>query len=437
MMHSSSEKKKLFDRLKKEYKQRDRYHFLSGLGEGGLAVVSSCFDKVLNRVVAVKELKRSKRNNPHLLRAFVTEAKLVSYLDHPGIVPIYDTFFERNNKLCYSMKLIEGMRLTSLLKYRSRGKGDTKGVPLSKLIEIFMKICETLAYVHDKGVIHLDIKPDNVLIGKYGEVFIMDWGNARLYNQKPYFEYFNQHMDDIKLANLEKEAEHMILGTPHYMSPEQTSKSRAELTPSSDIFSAGIILYQMLTGTHPFGHVDETREIMMEIRSFRPKPAHKVNSDIPLRVSMICEHMLEKDRRLRYHSFKEVLEDLDDFYNSGQAFETRTYKPGEAIVKEGDIGDYSFKILSGKVEVTKKSNGKKKVLAELGEDEIFGELAIFTKQPRTATVTALQTTTIRIMDRESVEKELEKLSPWVGYMITSLSNRFIEMNDKILKLEKE
>ncbi len=435
-MYSSAEKKKLIDRLRKTYKRKDRYHFLTGVGEGGLAVVSSFFDKILNRVVAVKELKRSKRNNPHLLKAFITEAKLISYLDHPGIVPIYDTFFEKEKKLCYSMKLIEGMRLTSLLKYRSKGKDDS-GVSLSKFLEIYMKICETLSYVHDKGVIHLDIKPDNILIGKYGEVMIMDWGNARLYDKKPYFDYFSRHMDDIKMANLDKEAEHMILGTPHYMSPEQTSSSRDMLTPSSDIFSAGIILYQILTGVHPFAHVDETQEIMVEIRSFSPKPAHKVNTDIPLRLSMICEHMLEKDHRLRYRSLKEVLEDLDDFYNSGQAFETRTYQKDEIIVKEGDEGHYSFKILTGNVEVSKAADGKKKVLAELGMDEIFGELAIFTKQPRSATVTALEPTTIRIMDKESVEKELQKLSPWVGSMITGMSNRFIEMNDKILKFGKK
>jgi serine/threonine protein kinase len=264
---------------------------------------------------------------------------------------------------------------------------------------------------------------------------IMDWGNARLYNTKPYYDYLSQHLESVKLANLEKEAENIILGTPHYMSPEQTDHSREELTPSSDIFSAGIILYQMLTGVHPFTFTAETREIMKQIRDYNPKPAHSINSDIPVRLSIICQNMLEKDRSLRYKSLKDVLEDLDGFFTSGQAFLTRTYQPGETIVLEGEAGDYSFKIISGIVEVTKMVEGKQKVLAQLGKGEIFGELAIFTKQPRIATVKAIEPTTIRVMDKESVEKELEKLSPWVGNMITGLSRRFIELNEKLVEMD--
>lgn len=423
-----------YAKLKQSFKEKKRYHLIQKIGEGGLSVISSFFDRFLNRVVAIKELKGVRRNNPHLLKAFITEVKLISYLDHPGVVPIFDTFLQRDDKLCYSMKLIEGIRLSSLLEYRLKGERKY-GVSLSQFLDIFTKLCETLAYVHDRGVIHLDVKPDNIMVGKYGEVMIMDWGNARLYNTKPYYDYLNQHLESVKLANFEKEADNIILGTPHYMSPEQTDHSRETLTPSSDIFSAGIILYQMLTGVHPFIFVEETMEIMKQIRDHNPKPAHDINSDIPVRLSMICQNMLEKDRSLRYKSLKDVLEDLDGFFTSGQAFSTRTYLPGDTIVKEGEAGDYSFKIISGKVEVSKMVEGKQKVLAQLGKDEIFGELAIFTKQPRIATVEAMEPTTIRIMDKESVEKELEKLSPWVGNMITGLSKRFIELNKKLVEMD--
>lgn len=422
-----------YEKLLQLLKVKKRYHKLNPLGEGGLAVVSSSYDKFLNRIVAVKELKKDKRDNIYLFNAFLTEVKLISFLDHPGVVPIYDTFFTKDNEICYSMKLIEGIRLLSLFDYRAKGK-DEHGVTLNQFLDIFRKICETLAYVHDKGVIHLDVKPENIMIGKYGEVMIMDWGNARLYDPKPYYEYFEQHLDDVKLTDFEKEERNVILGTPHYMSPEQTNHPRDLLTPQSDIFSAGIILYVMLTGKHPFSIEYETREIMKQIRDHNPKPAHEVNIDIPIRLSIICQNMLEKDLKKRYRSFKVILEDLDDFYNSGQAFANRTYQPGEIIVREGESGDYSFKIISGKVEVSKMAEGKQKVLAELGKGEIVGELAVFTKQPRTATVKAIEPTTIRIMDKESVDKELEKLSPWVGNMIADLSKRFIEMNKKIVKM---
>ena len=126
----------------------------------------------------------------------------------------------------------------------------------------------------------------------------------------------------------------------------------------------------------------------------------------------------------------------DEFLNSGQAFSTRIYKPGDFICKEGEVGDYSFKILSGKVEVSKDTDGEKTVLATLGRGETVGELSVFSKMPRSATVVAVEQTTIRIMDKESVEKELEKLSPWVGNMISDLSKRFMDQNKKIIELEK-
>jgi CRP-like cAMP-binding protein len=146
--------------------------------------------------------------------------------------------------------------------------------------------------------------------------------------------------------------------------------------------------------------------------------------------------MLQKDPGVRYGSFKDILEDISEFCNSGQAFSTRTYKPGEILFREGDAGDFAFEILLGAVEVIKSVEGKEKVLARLKKGEIVGELAIFAGQPRTATVRAVEPTAIRVMDKASVEKELDKLSPWVGKMITSLSNRFIEINEKLAQIQK-
>jgi serine/threonine-protein kinase len=347
---------------------------------------------------------------------------------------MYDTFFLGKDRPCYSMKLLEGIRLSTLISYRAGHKGGL-GIPLNRFCDVFRKLCDILSYVHDKGVIHLDVKPENIIAGTYGEVWLMDWGNARLFDPKPYYDYLSVHLNSITWTDIEHEAANIILGTPHYMSPEQTNMPRESLTPASDIFSAGIILYQMLTGIHPFTHVEETREVLVEIRNYTPPPPHEINSDVPVRLSVICERMLEKAPDKRYQDMKEVLEDFDEFYNSGMAFAIRNYQKGELVCREGEVGDYSFKILSGRVEVFKTVDGKKKPLAVLGANEIVGELAVFSKQPRSATVVALEPTTIRIMDKASVEKELEKLSPWVGNMITSLSKRFIEMNDKIVGLE--
>lgn len=436
MFQFYKKKNKKCQSLLKPYKKKNRYKFLNILGKGGIAQVSCYFDSCLNRIVALKELKDKHIVNPHLLQAFITESKLIAYLNHPGVVPLYDTFKVKDDALCYTMKLIEGERLTSLLSYNKYQK-QSEGYSINKFLEIFLKLCETLMYVHDKGVLHLDLKPDNIMVGEYGEVMIMDWGNAKLYNKKPYYSYLKRHMTNVKQAGFEKEAENLILGTPYYMSPEQTNSSRGTLTPASDIFSAGIIFYQMITGKHPFPDKDNTGEVMIDIRRYDPPPVYEVNSDVPLRLSQICEKMLRKDCKTRYMNFKEVLSDLNEFYHSGEAFSVEKYNAGDTIIKEGETGDYSFKILTGIIEVIKEVDGKQQVLTQLGEGEIVGELAIFSKQPRTATIRAVEMTTIRVMDRDSVEKELEKLSPWVGNMITALSERFVGLNEKVAKYESE
>jgi serine/threonine protein kinase len=358
----------------------------------------------------------------------------MSYLDNPGIVPIFDAFLSRKKNINYSMKPIEGKCLSDLFQSEpAYEKGS--GTSLNKYLEIFKKLSETLSYVHDKGVIHLDIKPDNILIGNYGEVILMDWGSARLYDPTPYYEFFKNKLRNTKMVRIEKEPENMIIGTPNYMSPEQTKSDRESLTPSSDIFSAGIVFYQMMSGMHPFPEIHDSNVAMAQVCNLDPIPIYKINNDIPMRLSMICDKMLKKDAMFRYHNFKEIINDIDEFCNSGQGFSTMTYQPGNIIFNEGDEGNYSFKILSGRVEVYKTIDKKRKVLAELGKGEIVGELAVFSNQPRTATIKVLEQTTIRIMDKESVDREIEKLSPWVGKMISSLSERFINLNEKHIQNE--
>jgi eukaryotic-like serine/threonine-protein kinase len=405
-----------------------RYQRLGALGEGGIAKVSGHFDTRLNRVVALKELKDESCANPDLVRSFITEMQLISFLDHPGVVPVYDSFAGDNEKLCYTMKLFEGDRLTKIIELMQKTPADTSG-RVARCIEVFAKIGETLAYAHMRGVLHLDLKPDNILIGRFGEVAIMDWGSACLYDQTPYRNYlvkFGVVADNVSLG---AERAGIVLGTPRYMSPEQINRPRTELLPSSDIFSAGIVLYEMIAGRHPFP-ATELREVLDQVRSFMPPPLHEKNPDVPRRLSQICSRMIEKDRTVRYQTFQEVLTDLAALRNSGQAFATRTFEPGAVICREGETGDFAFIILSGSVSITKRVDNKETELAVLGRDAIVGELAVFTNQTRTATATSREPTTIRILRQEDVQSELDKLSPWVEQMIAALSRRFIDVNDK-------
>jgi CRP-like cAMP-binding protein len=191
-------------------------------------------------------------------------------------------------------------------------------------------------------------------------------------------------------------------------------------------------MYQMLTGTHPF-EGPSFASVQEKITAFSPLPAHEVNPDVPRRLSQICGKMMEKEPGNRYRNCRELLNELDHFNNSGEAFSNRSYAAGETIFEEGESGEYAFFIISGRVEIAKTRGQGRKVLAVLGKNEFVGELAIFTGGPRTASARAVEATVIRIMTRQDVARELDKLSPWVGRIITGLSHRFIKLNEKLLE----
>lgn len=421
-------------RLLQPYSSRERYRKVGDIGEGGLSRVSSSFDRFLNRIVAVKELKEEFLTDPDFLNAFITEVKLISYLDHPGVVTVYDTHLTENQQLRYTMRLVDGQTLQDFLGYQTRPDVVNENY-LSDVINIFTKLCETLAYVHDKGVVHLDLKTENIMLGRYGEVMIMDWGNAYLFDASLYEAHVRKFLNDDSEAHIRLEVRDAILGTPLYMSPEQTL-SRNELRPTSDIFSIGVVIYELLTGQRPFA-APTVDEIVEQVRTLDPPPVHVLNPDIPLRLSHIVQKMMRKAPDERHQSAHEILHDLQAAQTSGQAFPLWEIPAGQVIFHEGDPGDFTIRIKSGKIEISKQNQGTKMVLAELGPGDVLGELAVFSNMPRTATATTLEDTAVYLMRSAEVHAEMDKLSPWVSQMIHALSNRFDVLNKRVMELETE
>ncbi|MEC5127354.1 protein kinase [Verrucomicrobiales bacterium BCK34] len=420
-------------RLLKPFTSKERYHKAGDIGEGGLSKVISSFDRCLNRIVAVKELKEENLSDPDFLNAFITEARMISYLDHPGVVTVYDSHLTENQQLCYTMQVVNGETLLDFLA-RNMQPDVVNENYLSEVLNIFTKLCETLSYVHDKGVIHLDLKPENIMLGHYGEVMIMDWGNAFLYDASVYENHFREFLEAGSEVNIQLEAGAAILGSPLYMSPEQT-RSRSGLGPTSDIYSLGVVLYELLTGHRPFAAA-EVDDIVENVRTLVPPPIHELNPDVPLRLSRIVEMMMQKAPGDRPQSAREVLNEIQAAQTSGQAFPEWKISAGQVIFHEGDSGDFTIRIKSGKVEISKEDGGTRTVLAELGPGDVLGELAVFSDIPRTATATALEDTVVYLMRSEEVNAELEKLSPWVSQMITALSHRFDSLNKSVMELEK-
>lgn len=398
-----------------------RYQSMHLLGEGGFGQVYSCFDHMLNRLTAQKSLKQPFRRDEIQIRSLINEARLISYLDHPGVVAVFDAFIGDDGSFHYTMELIKGTNLRSHLREIER-KGEY--MSLARCLRIVTKLCQTMAYIHKKGVLHLDLKSENIMLGEFGELSILDWGNAYLYAPERYQEYLaknGKHLDISELINRSVK----IVGTPPYMSPEQTLCPRHEMTPATDIFAVGVMLYRMLTGIYPFSLLSN-EDFLRELHTLEPKPLHFHRGDVPLRLSQICAKMLAKHIDDRYSNFQEVVEDLQALTDYGQVFERQFYQPGETFIHEGDEGHYAYQILDGQVEIFKILDGSEHVIGTVGPGAMIGELAIFSKAPRSASARAITPTTVYVIGEEEITAELEKLNPWVGRMIHSLSQRFLD-----------
>lgn len=196
------------------------YKIVRKLGEGGMGVVYVARQKSLDREVAVKAIKSGQANTEESRKKFFYEAQITGELDHPNIVPIHELGANDDGTLFYSMKMVDGSPWEDAIKNKSREAN----------LEIFMKVCDAIAFAHSHDVIHRDLKPENVMLGTFGEVLVMDWGLAVDLKTKPIFG---------------------MSGTPAYMSPEMASHQVSKIGKTSDIYILGGILFQILTGRAP------------------------------------------------------------------------------------------------------------------------------------------------------------------------------------------
>ena len=275
-----------------------RYAMLTEFAEGGTAKISIARDRNLRRLVAVKSLRMDAENIKELLTSFVTEAKVTAQLDHPGIIPIYGLARDEQNGIHLVMKLVNGRTLREYLKnitvnYRIKGvDAFDETVELRKRLEIFLRVCDTLVYAHHRNVIHRDLKPENIMIGKYMEVFVMDWGLARVLTEGE--------------ANFP--ANNKISGTLRYFPPEVLRGDPLDLR--SDIFTLGLILQEIVTLQYAFDGHDE-KEIIDRVRKGQIEPVvHLFGRKIDGKLRAIIRKATAYDLKERYQTVDALAEDL-------------------------------------------------------------------------------------------------------------------------------
>jgi len=386
----------------------ERYRRLDELGVGGCGRVTRAWDRRLRRVVAHKQVHPGSEVLRQLL---VREARLLAYLDHPGVVQVYDAGDD-----VYTMRMVEGTSLEERLEHGP--------LPIGEALRIVARVAEALASVHAKGVVHLDLKPGNIVVQPYGQVSVIDWGVAQFYDQELYLAF----LDDVGEAELTEEAPlHATGGTPSYMPVEQAAGE--ELGPSADVFAVGTVLYEMLTGRLPFptggGAAGVVRKAVV-----RPKPPSTHRPGVPARLDHLCLRMLLPQPEARPADFGEVLAELRALRATEGASELRDLAAGEVLCREGDPGSAAYQVLSGELRTT--IDGVE--LRRHGPGEIVGELAIVSDAPRSATVTATTPTRVVVLTDAALTRELSRAHPLIARMVRSLADRLREEGERLRAL---
>ena len=262
----------------------NRYQLKKLIGSGGMANVFEAEDLEENRIVAVKLLKKEYLTNEEFVRRFRNESRVISVLDHPNIVKVYDVNFTGEDQYIV-MEYIDGVTLNQYIHHQGQ-------LRWKDAVHFLRQILQALQHAHDHGVVHRDIKSQNIMLLRDGTIKVMDFGIARFARE------------DIRSGR------NKAIGSVHYISPEQACGEESDA--KSDIYSVGVLLYEMLSGSVPFDG-DTPEEVAMKHIHEKPTPLHQLNPEIPIGLCEICDKAMQKDKNMRYRSAKEMLAAVDAF----------------------------------------------------------------------------------------------------------------------------
>ncbi|MEW4526685.1 PAS domain S-box protein [Maioricimonas sp. JC845] len=296
---------------------------LKGLhSTGGIGQVWIAHDPILGREIALKELRADKAGSKRNRERFFREAQLTGQLEHPGIVPVYDYHFADDGSRCYyTMRFVKGQTLTEAIRNyhgnrSSTGAGTT--AELIRLLNMFVNLCQTIAYAHSREVIHRDLKGDNVIVGDFGEVIVLDWGLAKRLDQtgpEPADEpdpmqtlVPTSEPPETVSATMQGEK----LGTPAYMAPEQARGQIDLIDRRTDVYGLAAILYEILVGRPPF-RGDSIVDVLDRVIHQRPQSPAEQQPGLPKELERICLKGLSKDRDDRQQSAGQLADQVQSW----------------------------------------------------------------------------------------------------------------------------
>lgn len=388
------------------------------IGRGGMGRIHPATDRNLLRHVALKRLDRELAKVPMYKDGFIAEAQMTGQLEHPNIVPVHELSVSEEGVPYFTMKLVQGVNFDEWLRDPARPPGST--ARLEDGLEVFLKVCDAVAYAHHRGVIHRDLKPENVMVADFGQTYLMDWGLARLTRTKP-----------ASGSRSQMEAPGPV-GTPTHMAPEQARGNPQEMDERSDVFGLGAILYEIVSGKLPYGEERDVDSVLERAQSGQVVPIDVacLGVGVSKRIRVIVDKAVAPNPSDRYQSVVELQTDVRNFLRGGLHLPRRVFPPGSVIIREGDVGDAAYLIVSGRCKVSRRIEGGHEVLGTMVAGDVFGEVALLLEEPRAATIEAEDNVTVLVLDQRTLATGLGA-DGWTGALVRALAQRFRDLEQKL------
>jgi eukaryotic-like serine/threonine-protein kinase len=397
------------------------------IARGGMGAIHRVFERTLNRTVAMKVLTPDRAHDAKVRQRFLGEAQVTGQLSHPNIVPVYELGADDAGKLFFTMNLVEGVSFSELLHDHPPQTDED----IERALEIFFRVCDALSFAHSRGVVHRDVKPANIMVGEHGQVYLMDWGIAKVGAAAPRPSEgqavggAGQRRFTTTLSVLPSDDGGLVLGTYAYMAPEQALGKTDAIDPRTDVFMLGAVLYRVVVGRPPVSGKTALEALANAAEARFPDARNEVEGMLRRSLLEVALQAMQRDPAQRFQNVQALKQAAQQVLRGHVRFPVHHAAPGELILREGEPGDDAFFIRTGHCEVSTVQNGVKVVLRALGPGEVFGETAVFTGQPRNASVQALDAVDLIVVPGKFITGALG-LDTWAGGFVRSLGRRFTE-----------